>query len=212
MTKLPPIDVSVFQPGAELDEDEFQDKPQAAGKSKDSLDQEADDLLARILDEVRHEPSDSHDEETETGAEETDAPPPYTVGPTSSAFSLPKTPSKASDLPHPSTTSNEDEDLSARFASLFLPSVPTTLESPSIASKSTTSRSDLGFTDEEIDTWCIICNDNATLQCLGCDGGLYCTNCWLEGHRGQSAGLEERRHRAVQFVQKKGKRKIAIEA
>jgi hypothetical protein len=212
MTKLPSIDISVFQPGPELDEDESQDKPKADGKSENALDQEADDLLARLLDEVRNESPDSRDEETKTGAEETDAPPPYTAGPRSSAFNLQSTPSMEPDLPHPSTTSTEDEDLSARFASLFLPSVPTTLKSPPHPSKSSTSKSNLGFTDEEIDTWCIICNDNATLQCLGCDGDLFCTNCWLQGHRGESAGLEEQRHRAVQFVRKKGKRKVAIGA
>ena len=57
--------------------------------------------------------------------------------------------------------------------------------------------------DDEIDTWCIICQDDATLKCLGCDNDLYCQNCWMEGHRGESAGFEERRHKAVLYSKKK---------
>lgn len=57
--------------------------------------------------------------------------------------------------------------------------------------------------DDEIDTWCIICQDDATLRCLGCDDDLYCQTCWMEGHKGESAGFEERRHKAVLFVRKK---------
>ena len=51
------------------------------------------------------------------------------------------------------------------------------------------------FTDAEIETWCSICLDDATLKCLGCDGDLYCAKCWREGHVGKDAGLEERGHR-----------------
>jgi len=79
----------------------------------------------------------------------------------------------------------------------FLPSAPTFHPSEiNTVPKSTTLSS---FADEDIDNWCIICNDNATLKCVGCDGDLYCSRCWKEGHLGESAGLEERRHRAVRF-------------
>jgi len=79
----------------------------------------------------------------------------------------------------------------------FLPSAPTFHPSAiSLLPKSTTLPR---FTDEDIENWCIICNDNATLKCVGCDGDLYCSRCWKEGHLGESAGFEERRHRAVRF-------------
>ncbi|KAF2186915.1 hypothetical protein K469DRAFT_705446 [Zopfia rhizophila CBS 207.26] len=64
------------------------------------------------------------------------------------------------------------------------------------------------YTDEEIDSWCVICNEDATLKCLGCDSDLYCQNCWVEGHRGVSAGFEERRHRAVIYNRSKKQEKV----
>jgi hypothetical protein len=87
-------------------------------------------------------------------------------------------------------------DLEARFASLSLPSVPKTAPQRKASNLPK-------HTDEEVESWCIICLDDATLKCLGCEGDLYCVNCWKEGHRGPDAGLEERRHRAVAFTKKK---------
>ncbi|EUC64949.1 zinc finger FYVE domain protein [Rhizoctonia solani AG-3 Rhs1AP] len=38
--------------------------------------------------------------------------------------------------------------------------------------------------DEDPDSWCCICNADATLQCARepCDGDLYCAKCFAEGH------------------------------
>ena len=58
------------------------------------------------------------------------------------------------------------------------------------------------YTDEDIDAWCCICNEDADLRCLGCEGDLYCQECWKEGH-GNGVG-QERGHRAVQYVRKGG--------
>lgn len=35
---------------------------------------------------------------------------------------------------------------------------------------------------DETEDWCCICNEDARVQCLGCDGDLYCQKCWNEGH------------------------------
>lgn len=72
-----------------------------------------------------------------------------------------------------------------------LPSTPTT--TPSVR-KVTSAPKSRGFTNEEIDSWCIICCANASVKCAGCDGDLYCWGCWREGHVGPDVGLEEKRH------------------
>ncbi|KAL6715949.1 hypothetical protein ACLMJK_006911 [Lecanora helva] len=69
-----------------------------------------------------------------------------------------------------------------------LPSVPSTAPSRKIQARQK------GFSDEEIDSWCIICCANAAVKCFGCDGDLYCWGCWREGHVGGEVGLEEKSH------------------
>ncbi|KIX01813.1 uncharacterized protein Z518_09540 [Rhinocladiella mackenziei CBS 650.93] len=209
--KLPALDVSVFQPGPESDEEA---RSKAGSKSKDNLDQEADELLARILDEVKLGSTSPQDDGMEAPDSEEDASQPNpelsdsSTAPQSSALNLPATPSM---LPEPVETKpdsnrKEDDDLASRFAGLSLPSVPTTMKSTKPFT-STSAKPTIGYTDEEVDTWCIICNDDATFRCIGCDGDLYCTNCWMEGHRGEDAGHEERTHKAVQFVKGGGMKK-----
>lgn len=212
--RLPAIDVSVFQAEPESDEEDPA-TVRRAKTTKTNFDQEADELLAKILDEVKLEPpdpeeqvdkDDGEDLERANGKDDTHVTDGVTEGLPS--LDLPSTPSKDPE-PAPSVDeqdSSQDDHLASRFASLSLPSVPTTIRSTKSAAapKSGTSP---GYTDEEIDTWCIICNDDATLRCIGCDGDLYCSNCWMEGHRGEDAGFEERRHKAIQFVKGGGKKK-----
>ncbi|OJD32916.1 zinc fyve domain containing protein [Diplodia corticola] len=140
------------------------------------------------------------------------------------SFSLPAAPTS---LPTPPPPAQDDFDkatavddaLTARFAALArgspgpgsggassLPSAPSFAPSKKPPIKAAK------FTDEEIDSWCIICYANATVRCLGCDGDLYCQGCWNEGHRGESAGYEERTHRAVQFVKGGGLKKVPVGA
>ncbi|KAL2402457.1 hypothetical protein ABEF95_014613 [Exophiala dermatitidis] len=200
--RIPAIDISVFQP--EPEEKWGGDKPStgAPPRSRFALDDEAEELLEKILDEVRHEPPDPDTTQPET---EQDVPSPEadplsksSAEPTSSILDLPSTPSKSPEPVEPKVESNIDEDLVSRFAGLSLPSVPTTIQSVKAGQPS--AKTNVGYTDEEVDTWCIICNDDATLRCMGCDGDLYCANCWIEGHRGEDAGLEERSHKAIQYV------------
>ncbi|WRT65190.1 uncharacterized protein IL334_002133 [Kwoniella shivajii] len=55
--------------------------------------------------------------------------------------------------------------------------------------------------DQDTDTWCCICNKDATLVCSGCEDDLYCEECWREGH-GVGPG-QERGHKVRRFVYKR---------
>lgn len=121
-------------------------------------------------------------------------------------LSLPSAPTElpTSPLQDPRNDSNNDDidsALSARFASLSglgLPSTPTFNPSQKPINITKSVKSNLPkYTDEDIDSWCCICNEDATVRCLGCDGDLYCDGCWKEGH-GTGPG-QERGHRAVQY-------------
>ncbi|KAI9828905.1 MAG: hypothetical protein M1826_005828 [Phylliscum demangeonii] len=54
-------------------------------------------------------------------------------------------------------------------------------------------------TDDEIDSWCVICCMDAAGRCVGCEGDPYCATCWREGHVAEGAGMEERGHRWVVY-------------
>ena len=98
------------------------------------------------------------------------------------------------------------------FASLVFPSIPDsplpslTFPSAPTAAPSTrkSTKQSPKFSDEEIDSWCIICCANATVRCFGCDSDLYCWGCWREGHVGEDVGLEEKRHTWERAVKRKG--------
>ncbi|KAJ2992984.1 hypothetical protein NUW58_g1984 [Xylaria curta] len=50
--------------------------------------------------------------------------------------------------------------------------------------------------DEDQRTWCVVCLEDGTVHCLGCDAGddVYCARCWKEMHVGPRAGYDERGH------------------
>lgn len=161
---------------------------------------EAQDIVARLLDEMDLE------RQNEVPAEEERSKAPEKGEDDDGELSFPSTPSK---LPEPATAEPSrksmdfESDIAARMAALRglgaanelgLPSAPTfkPIDKPvkGVMKK---------YTDEEIESWCIICQDDATVKCMGCDGDLYCANCWKEGHMGPDVGREERGHKWTKF-------------
>ncbi|PNY25640.1 Abscission/NoCut checkpoint regulator [Tolypocladium capitatum] len=86
-----------------------------------------------------------------------------------------------------------------------LPSVPTSKPAGEpvrrLASKT-------AYADDDVDSWCTVCLEDAALRCLGCDDDPYCARCWREMHVGPAAGFDERGHRAVRFT-RSGKKEDA---
>ncbi|APA09452.1 hypothetical protein sscle_05g042220 [Sclerotinia sclerotiorum 1980 UF-70] len=213
------LDMSVFA----LD-DEGHEAPrshQIEGLETES--REVQDIVARLLDEVNFERGDEDEaqEKQDRGEraydleKDKDEDRKLSSFPTyqrnddeEPTFTLPSAPST---LPEPSRKSLDfEEDITARLAALKglsssttsdplnLPSAPTTKPVEKLAKSSKGASESKGnlkeYTDEEMDTWCIICQDDATVQCGGCEGDLYCARCWKEGHMGVDAGWEFKRH------------------
>lgn len=177
--------------------------------------EETDDVIARAMAEMeiskKYDPpspppeddkSDSGDQKNDEGQDE---------GTTS--LTLPSAPTSLPEDDSERTKAIEDA-FAARLAALSAPSPQTdSLGLPSAPSFAPTKKSPIQSNlqqrlDDEIDTWCIICQDDAMFKCLGCDGDLYCQLCWTEGHRGESAGFEERSHKVVLYS--KGKKRQAV--
>lgn len=214
-------------------DDETQEKKMAEDEKKDDSDdsdgeemnREVDDVIARFRDEIELEKSiekddspEREDSDEEAGRAGQDTPSKDT------ALDLPDVPTNLQDLPSSQSAraaSADLDDITARMAALrapsnteddlSLPSVPTSKPSGKPVNRLT---SKTNYTDEDMDGWCTVCLEDATLRCLGCDDDVYCTRCWREMHIGPSAGFDERSHKAVQFTkkQKKEKRKVALGA
>ncbi|KAK0118152.1 hypothetical protein ONS95_012458 [Cadophora gregata] len=192
------LDMSAFA----LDDGEGEEQSKGEGKLDLELEsREAQDIVARMLDEVNLERAN------EPKGEERSLTPELSADDKGDedrgGLSLPSAPSA---LPEPVGTSKKsldfESDIAARMAALSglstnspgLPSAPTfkPIDKPikGVMKK---------FPDEEIDSWCIICQDDATVKCMGCDGDLYCANCWKEGHMGPDVGCEEKMHKWVKY-------------
>ncbi|KAF2627950.1 hypothetical protein BU25DRAFT_46968 [Macroventuria anomochaeta] len=199
------------------EEDGDSDEDGDGGNKKQTEEEEADDVIARIMAELeiskKYDPPSPHPLYSDHDAEQSNMNKSTEDNADDTSLSLPSAPTtlkEPTDSFH--ATQALEDAFTARLAalagpktdSLGLPSAPSFAPSAKPPKVQSSLQEKL---DEEIDTWCIICQDDATLKCLSCDGDLYCRNCWMEGHRGESAGLEERRHRAVEFVKGGDKKK-----
>jgi hypothetical protein len=189
------LDMSVFTLNDE-DEEGHSDQDTDPGRKKTKEERinaeshEAQDIVSRILDEVNLE------QENEPAPQPQPPKPGYDND--EPTLSLPSTPSTFPEPSQPARKSlNFESDISARMAALRglastspFPSPPKTAPEPNTDSlglpsaptfkpfEKPTPTIQKKFTDEEIDTWCIICQDDATVKCFGCDGDLYCATCW----------------------------------
>ncbi|KAG0651395.1 Abscission ut checkpoint regulator [Hyphodiscus hymeniophilus] len=191
------LDMSVFA----LDDGDSKAETEQRSRLEDES-REAQDIVAKLMDEVAlektNEPPESDEDTKNTARDDGED--------HDSRLSLPSAPTK---LPEPTTTEPSrksidfESDITARMAvlrglgatnELGLPSAPTfkPMDKPvkGVMKK---------YTDDEVESWCIICQDDATVKCVGCDGDLYCANCWKEGHIGPDVGWEERKHKWTKF-------------
>jgi hypothetical protein len=93
---------------------------------------------------------------------------------------------------------------------LFLPSVPTSVPAARRNAKKSASRT--GFTDKDMETWCVACLEDGTLVCPGCDDDVFCSRCWHDMHLGPSAGYGERFHKPKHFRGDDSNKRIAVGA
>jgi hypothetical protein len=192
------------------DEDYDDDEGEDGASKKATEEEETDDIIARVMAELeisrKYDPPSPPPEDSDNGEQRKDQ---ATQKDDGNDLSLPSAPTALPEDDFERTQAIEDA-FTARLAALSAPSPSQTdsLGLPSAPSFSPRKKPPIGSNlqsrvDDEIDTWCIICQDDATLKCLGCDGDLYCQLCWTEGHRGESAGFEEKTHKVVLYARKK---------
>lgn len=187
------IEVGVIKPDHEEGEDEEDEADEDNEQDQDKKDDmEADDYVQRVLAELEFDKKYGgvEYEEDEGGEIEGDG---------DNGLSLPSAPTELPSSPTPNQDDNVDDALSARFASLSLPGVPSFNPANKPVNIQKSVKSNLPkYTDEDMESWCCICNEDATVKCMGCDGDLYCQECWSEGH-GNGPG-QERGHRALGYA------------
>jgi hypothetical protein len=187
------IEVGVIRPDNEDEKDEEDDEDEDKEEKQDKKDdEEADDYVQRVLAELEFDKKyggvEDGEDEDKTDKEEDD-----------NGLSLPSAPTELPSSPAPDQDANVDDALSARFASLSLPGVPSFNPANKPVNIQKSVKTNLPkYTDEDMESWCCICNEDATIKCVGCDGDLYCQECWRDGH-GNGPG-QERGHRALAYA------------
>ncbi|KAK1829225.1 Abscission/NoCut checkpoint regulator [Podospora conica] len=189
--------------------------PKAPSNGPDSDDSDGEPMrrdVDKLLSQLRDEFALSAQQDKDS----TSPGPTHTAGagPTPGADDPLGLPAVPSNLP---TTEDEpdrksldfENDITTRLASLRglgsgvnldpfgLPVAPTFQPADRAASKKVTGG---GYTDADQRTWCIVCLDDATIRCVGCDDDVFCARCWREMHLGPAAGYDERGHQWVKFV------------
>ncbi|WWC87336.1 uncharacterized protein L201_002225 [Kwoniella dendrophila CBS 6074] len=194
----------------------IQDAEQDQENSEDDVEdvETEEQILIRALEEARlekfHEPSGTLDRQDDQAE---DNPSPSTIGGLES-LAFPSLPTHIPQQQENEGVEELDAETTKRLNALMGlspsshkpgQSKSNTTTSASPVSKSTPKQWNLpGFDlnrDEDTESWCCICNKDATLICLGCDSDIYCDECWRDGH-GNGDG-QERGHRAKRFVYKK---------
>ncbi|KAH0356300.1 hypothetical protein KCU83_g1324, partial [Aureobasidium melanogenum] len=185
-------DVDVEIGVAKLEHDD-QDEEQKEVDEDKRDEEEADDYVQRVLAELALEKKYGGSEEEEEEQDDEKR------ADDDNKLSLPSAPTELPSSPAPDQDANIDDALSARFASLSLPGVPSFNPAKKPVNVQKSVKSNLPkYTDEDMESWCCICNEDATVKCMGCDGDLYCQECWREGH-GNGPG-QERGHRALAYA------------
>lgn len=182
-------------------------------------DREVDDCIARVTDELTvektagrgDEDSETDDNSSESGSESTtDDSPTEGSGNDDESINLREAPRAGVASEGIVSFSDEQEceieqgDSEVQPAvGLSLPDVPRFAPSQwHHAQDPKRKKKPLSYSDRDIDSWCVICNEDATVKCLGCDGDLYCAECWHEGHMTREAGYEERGHKRIGYRRK----------
>ncbi|KAM0331205.1 hypothetical protein ACHAPQ_006055 [Fusarium lateritium] len=205
----------------DTDKKDKKDQHDSDDSDGEAMNKDVDEIIARFRDEAEVEAAL---EKTRTPEPESESEPEQSEPSKTSDLALPDVPSDLADIPSSNRAASADiDDITARLAalrapspedSLALPSVPTSKPSGQPVKRLTTRTN---YTDNDVESWCTVCLEDATLRCPGCDDDVYCTRCWYEMHRGPQAGFDEMSHKAVQFMkdkktEKKEKRKVAMGA
>ncbi|QBZ62501.1 hypothetical protein PoMZ_11382 [Pyricularia oryzae] len=121
----------------------------------------------------------------------------------------------------PVTTGDDFEsDISRRLAALrglggsgsggdgdlALPSVPSFQPAANNNNNESRVKSTGGYTDEDEEGWCLICLEDATSICDGCDGDVYCDGCWWDMHLGPEAAFDGS-HKRWFFIKERRRRR-----